>query len=261
MEKAFKTKGQLIAFVSGLIIVNVITHFIKPYFSTNAFVWFLELISIASIGTIPMALFYLFYEEYSHINTKYLVKFNLSNGEYSVLCDEEVYRGIIEWHNSETKEYIIEKPNGYLRVTKDNLIELSHHKLSKIRQMIEPLLYIAKSPTKFDASAYIKLLLVALIGILGFMYYNNIPFKELLVIGSDNLKVFYSLISIVNSIFTMLYLFCVVKNIFEIFYEKNKKGEWTTYSKTKSFKIGESLALNGACILLLSFAFRAFTMH
>ena len=182
----------------------------------------------------------------------YLVKLILTSGEYSITCNEQLWSKIITWHQSDENNFIIEKPNGYLRISKDILRELTYCKLSAIRQSMEPILYILKYPIKsFDVFKYVKLITIALFGIVAYMVYADIPLTTLGNVYSDSYKLAIFLINEINVVFYFRYLIYIVKNYLNVTTNKTEFG-WSTYGETMTFKLNNSMALNGILIMLFS---------
>lgn len=262
IKKIFSTKYSFIFLYIGFHFCGIgIYNLVKPMLSYNIYMWLLQIVlielSVVLLAISAQFIIRTIFKEFkspSEECTKYLVKFSLTNGDYTLVSNEQEYNKIIDLFRSDEELYTIEKENGFLRISKTNLVELTAEKISSIRQAIEPILYIAKNPISCNGELYIKALAISLLGIMGYMYFNNIPFVQLLHRNSNSVNWLMSALVIINTSFGLMYSLNIAKSTYNVL-NKRRFGQWTTYAETMSYKVVNSLAYNGLAIIIFSCIF------
>lgn len=180
----------------------------------------------------------------------YLIKFVLNAREISITCSEEKFDSIINWYKSTENEYTIETDNRYLRISKNNLTELSYFRISKFRQFAEPLIYILKGPVNFDLKSYINMLISFSILICIYMYSKGIPFTNFFIANSNEYAFLIDFKDLINCIIIVFYSIYVCKKLLEL---KNH-SELNTYVKTMEYNWKYSFIFNTIAIFFMSYA-------
>lgn len=191
----------------------------------------------------------------SDMKMKYFIEFTLIGGKYSMIVPREKLDDIITWYNSDIDEgYTIKKFNGYLRLTKDNLIEFSWNEVTGLRQRMEPILYIMMSPIKYDLKAYFKVMIFTFlsiaVGMISYIYFKNIELTRDVL--ASIYKATVGFVNMFNIGFASIYTFFIIRRISCL----NNDNPLSTYSETISFKTGSSIIFNGISIMIYSVFFQ-----
>jgi len=105
-----------------------------------------------------LAIKYWNYESIQKVKTMYSIELTLVSGKVEYICNEEELNKLLNWHESDEELYILTNPCKYTRITKSNLVELSYYEVSKVRQLIEPVLHVIYDRSAITRSFKISIL-------------------------------------------------------------------------------------------------------
>ncbi len=245
----YKNRFNLFVSIGGLILANIIYISARPYMNNSILELACQSVLCISFGFLSCGLIYKLIHECRNKQDKFLVKVILVSGEHTLLCNEQGYKEILEWHDSDEDLYIVKKPDGILRISKNNLVEISHERISPMRQVLEPILFMVKSPSCIKIGSYIKLLGISLLGILGYMYYNQIPFGQLLVKNSQSITWLFDTLVWVNIFFGAMLILEILRSFIKVIINRNN-DRGNTYVLTKSFRFVNSIAFQGIWVIM-----------
>lgn len=184
-----------------------------------------------------LAIKYWNYESIQKVKTMYSIELTLVSGKVEYICNEEELNKLLNWHESDEELYILTNPCKYTRITKSNLVELSYYEVSKVRQLIEPVLHVIYDRSAITFYGFIKLLFIGVITIAGYMLYKKIPLEGLLPNGMQ-FKWFESFQFSVLIIIVIGFAFQILNKATEI------KPVSVTYLKTQHLGWYQSVIFN-----------------
>jgi len=253
IRKAFKGTAirRFIIYFIPLVMVNILIRYILSFNVLPKIPSMLiQYISLAAIAGVVILLIYWSYEESKAIELKYHVKLNLVSGGYDYICNKEELEKLLEWHESGEEIYIIKVSNGFIRVTKNNLVELRYSEISKLRQLVEPVLYVLYHPVPegLGFKTFINLLLVGLGAIAAYMLYNKIPLESLIKANGKGFGWFMNFQYSIISIFAIYYVYQGIVKFLSL-----KGNNLSTYAQTVRFKLGNSILGNTFMIIIFPY--------
>jgi hypothetical protein len=109
---------------------------------------------------------------------KYVVNVTLMNGtKMSFFVSTSDFPDFEKWFTSSepTTDYLLTQPNGLVRLNQKDILELTYRPLTKGSQIIDQLVYLTCKPIpqSFSIRAFIRLLMLGAVGILGWLYFKH----------------------------------------------------------------------------------------
>ncbi|SPF43525.1 membrane hypothetical protein [Candidatus Desulfosporosinus infrequens] len=110
---------------------------------------------------------------------KYVVDVKLMNGrKMSFFVSTSDFPDFQKWFTSSelaTADYLLTKPNGLVRLNQKDILELTYKPITTGNRIIYRLAYVFFKPVPqgFNIKAFVKILALSTLGLLGWFYYNK----------------------------------------------------------------------------------------